>query len=773
LQPGVEVSRVTKTETMREWELFISPKLVAMGLVFFGLVLFLASDYLAGPGESFKAVRLGLLAQIAAVTTWLLSGWQLKAARWFLLMAVALVVLTGVFWLEPNVFLSLLVIPVAVAAILNGLTAATVIAMVESVSLLVITQFAAIEADPGAVVMMLMAIWTMVGIMFAIYHPLHDITHWSWTNFSRARDLLEEVRDRKVELQQALDDLAHAYRELDLLNERVNVMRLAAEEAQAAKTAFVAKVSHEFRTPLNMIIGLTDVLMNTPEIYGEELPPPLMEDLMIVQRNCEHLSKMVNDILDLSQTEVGRLTLHREWTNLGQEIESALTIVRPLLEKKELTLQVAIPVDLPPVYCDRTRISQVVLNLVSNAARFTDQGGVTVSAYRQEQYVVVNITDTGPGVLPEDTQRIFEPFWQGKTNPWREQKGSGLGLSISKQFVEMHGGQMWLESPASPSLPIVDFGISIGVSEPKSEIGNPKSKIPMGGPGSTFSFKLPISPPASPSPTAARWVNPDWVWHERTSQAKLPQLPYKQRILICDDTADLYRQLTHCSDEIEFIKTDSVEQAIHEAQTVPAHAVIINVAAIANAPLLVEQARKELPDTPIITGNFPSYTHQVFEAGATHYLIKPIMRADLEKTLKALDKPIQSVLIADDDPDLHRLLKRMLLMFDPTLKVITVSSGEQALTQLRQSQPDLMLIDLTMPTIDGWQTLAQKKQDETIKDIPAIVISAQNPASRPLTSPTLAVTIETGISVDKFLRGSLELSTLLLKPEGELDRAPQ
>lgn len=747
---------MTKTETMREWELFISPRLAAIGLVFFGLVLFLASDYLAGPGEAFKAVRLGLLAQIAAVTTWLLSGWWLiKAARWFLTMMIVVIVLIGVFWLEPKVFLSLLVIPVAVAAILNGLITAMVTAAIESIFLLIIPQLVLIEVAPGAVVMMLVAIWIMVGIMFVTYHPLQDITHWSWTNFSRARDLLEEVRDRKVELQQALDDLAHAYRELDLLNERVNVMRLAAEEAQAAKTAFVAKVSHEFRTPLNMIIGLTDVLMDTPEIYGEELSPSLREDLMIVQRNCEHLSKMVNDILDLSQTEVGRLTLHREWTNLGQEIESALTIVRPLLAKKELTLQVAIPVDLPQVYCDRTRISQVVLNLVSNAARFTDQGGVTVSAYRQEQYVVVNITDTGPGVLPEDTQRIFEPFWQGKTNPWREQKGSGLGLSISKQFVEMHGGQMWLESPAS-----IFSAVATG--------GEAK-----GGPGSTFSFKLPVSSPASPSPTAARWVNQEWVWHERISQAKLPQLPYKQRILVCDDTTDLYQQLTHCSDEIEFIKTDSMEQAIHEAKTIPAHAVIVNVAANPDSALLVEQARRELPDTPIITGSFPSYTHQMFEAGATHYLVKPIMRADLEKTLTAVDRPIRSVLIADDDPDLRQLLKRMLLMFDPSLKVITVSSGEQALAQLRQSQPDLMLIDLTMPTIDGWQTLAQKKQDETIKDIPAIVISAQDPTSRPLTSPTLAVTIETGISVDKFLRSSLELSTLLLKPEGELDRAPQ
>lgn len=720
---------------MVEWELFISPKSVLVGLVFFGLVLILASDYLTGPGDSLKAIGLGLLTQIIVVTTWILSGRWLKVAQGFLIMALVLVVLAGMFWLESKVFLSLLVIPVALAAILRGLTAAMVTAIAESMCLLVMLQFSLIEADTGALVIMMMAIWTMVGVTFAIYHPLYDITHWSWTSYERARDLLEEVRDRKTELQQALADLAHAYRELDLLNERVTAMRLVAEEAQAAKTAFVAKVSHEFRTPLNMIIGLTDLLMDTPEIYGDELSPELLEDLKIVHRNCEHLSKMVNDILDLSQTAVGRLALHREWTNLAEDIKAALTIVHPLLEKKDLTLQINIPLELPPVYCDRTRVSQVILNLVSNAARFTDQGGITLFACQQDQDIVIKVADTGPGVLPEDQQRIFEPFWQGSGSPWHDRKGSGLGLSISKQFVELHGGQMWLDS------------------EP--------------GQGSTFSFKLPISPPTSPSVTAARWVNQEWIWHERTSKAKLPQLSYKQRVIIYDDRGEhLYHQLTHCSDEIEFIRVDELEQVIQAAQAVPAHALIINTTSNHHSEPLIEQARLAVPDTPIIVGNFPSPTHRAFEAGAINYLLKPIMRTDLEDAIKAVGRPIKRVLIADDDPDLRQLLKRMLLMSGAdALEIITASSGKQALAQLRRKTPDLMLIDIAMPDMDGWQTLAQKEQDESIKDIPVIVISAEDPASRPIISRRLSAMMGSGISVDKFLRCSLELSTLLLEPD--------
>ncbi|MBI1877654.1 MAG: hypothetical protein HYR94_05390, partial [Chloroflexi bacterium] len=377
-----------KIDSAFEPELFISPKLALVGLIFFGLVLVLSSDYLAGSAEAFKGVRLGVLTVVIAIMAWMLSWWRLNVARWFIIGASVFIVSTGILWLESKVFLALIVVPVALAAILSDPLAVVATALGESALVFILSQFTLMETDTGSIIIIMTAIWAMVGVVWAIYHPFYEITQWSWTNYRKAQDLLEDVRDRKVELQQALDDLAHAYREMDLLNERVTAMRLVAEEAQAAKTAFVAKVSHEFRTPLNMIIGLTDVLMDTPEVYGDSLSPALLEDLKIVHRNCEHLSKMVNDVLDLSQTELGRLTLRREWTYLAQDIDAALTIVRPLLEKKRLTLQVNIPVDLPQVYCDRTRISQVVLNLVSNAARFTDQGGITLSAQQQEQHVV-------------------------------------------------------------------------------------------------------------------------------------------------------------------------------------------------------------------------------------------------------------------------------------------------------------------------------------------------------------------------------------------------
>lgn len=706
----------------------ISARLVFTGLVFFGLILIFASDYLASVADPFKAARLGLLISVLSLAGWLLSKWRLEVARWFIIMVLIVFVFGGLNWLETPVFLTLIVLPVMVAAILDGFLTAIITATVESLLLGLLPP----AIDLGSTLIIFLAIWAMVGLILAVYHPLYELTHWSWSHYRQAQDLLDEARDRKVELHQALDDLAHAYRELTLLNERVTAMRLVAEEAQAAKTTFVAKVSHEFRTPLNMIIGLTDVLMDTPEVYGETLSPALLEDLRIVHRNCEHLSKMVNDILDLSQTEMGRLTLRREWVNLAEDVEAALTIVHPLLEKKRLAWRIDIRPDLPQVYCDQTRIRQVILNLVSNAARFTHQGCITVSMNQREQYLIVNVADTGPGILPEDAQKIFEPFYQAGSNPWREQKGSGLGLSISKQFVELHGGQMWLES------------------EP--------------GRGSIFSFQLPITMPASPPVSPARWISRDWIWYERTAEAKLPLLPHKQRIIVCDDTGELDDSLAACANEVEVIILNSLDQTIHEAQAIPAHAVVINTNSHPDLESLIDQAKTALPDTPIITGAFPSRIKGAFESGAANYLVKPVTRVDLENALKAIDRPIQRILVTDDDPDFQQLLKRMLLIYDPSLEIILAANGEQALSQLRAHAPDLLLIDIAMLGLDGWQTLEQKKQDSSIKDIPVIIVSAQDPASQPITTPSLRAMMGPGISVDKFLQCSLELSALLLEP---------
>ena len=710
----------------------ISTKPVLSILLALGLGLVFVSDTWSEPSEQFKVLLLALLLCATSASIWLLDGWKSWAGRWFTIIALVTMVYLGNTWIGVPGFLALMPIPIVLAPALISLPAAVATAIGETV-LLLLPKSVPAGANLATIFTSLIAIWATLGVVYAMSRPLHQLIGWLWEYFERAQGLLEEARVRKAELEQVLDALAHANRQLVLANERLAALRLIAEEAQKSKAAFVAKVSHEFRTPLNMIIGLIDLLVETPEVYGEQLPPALLEDLKIVHRNCEHLSSMIEDVLNLSQAEAGRLALYREWVNLAEVIDEAVEVVRPLLEKKGLSLQVKVPDELPETYCDRTRIRQVILNLVSNAARFTEEGGITINVAEQAKYVVVSVTDTGPGIAPEDTEKIFEPFCQGTSQLWRDKSGSGLGLSISKQFVELHGGRIWLESELDV--------------------------------GTIFSFKLPICPPIEPVSGPERWIKEDWVWVERTSRPDLPTLPRKKRVVICDETGDLYPAFTRYSDEVEFVDTGNLAQAIHELRRCPAHAVILNTTSPNNLLPLVERARVEMPDTLILGCSVPPQVEHALRVGAVDYLIKPVTRADLEEAIKAVDTPVKHVLVVDDDPDVLQLLTRMLHACDDALEVTTALSGEQALDELRSGSPDLMLLDIVMPDMDGWQVLALKSQDEAIRDIPVILISAQDPSEQPMASKILLATKGEGLSLSKLLRCSLELSALLLKPD--------
>jgi CheY-like chemotaxis protein/anti-sigma regulatory factor (Ser/Thr protein kinase) len=483
-------------------------------------------------------------------------------------------------------------------------------------------------------------------------------------------------------------------------------------------------------------------MAENPETYAEEFPPDLWRDLKIVYRNCEHLSSLIDDVLDLSQAEAGGVVLHRGQVDLAEVIDSAVAIVHPLIEKKHLTLRVAIQDDLPKVNCDRTRIRQVVLNLMSNAARFTKRGEITVRAEKRERYVVVCVSDTGPGISPEDASRIFEPFYQATSDLPTDMKGSGLGLSISKQFIDLHDGRLWLES-------------EVGV-------------------GSSFFFELPISAPTKPVVRPDRRIREDWEWREqafKTSRTVSAEELVKPCIVICDETGDLHPRLSHHANEIEFIDTRDLAEATRELQQCLAHALMLNAVTPDGLLPLVEAVRQEIPETPIIGCSVPQATDRAVKAGALGQLVKPVMRGDLEEALQAAGAPVRRVLVVDDDPQVLTLLTRLLHLCDPALEVVAASSGEEALDVACSKTPDLMLLDIVMPGMDGWRVLELMKQDEGIRDVPVFLVSAQDLVDQPPPSRYLVVAMGEGISVDQLLRCSLGISTVLWKPVQEPDRA--
>jgi signal transduction histidine kinase/CheY-like chemotaxis protein len=576
---------------------------------------------------------------------------------------------------------------------------------------------------------------------WAASSELLGVAEWSISSFEEVRRNLEELREQRLELEQSREDLIHANRELARLTDRLKVLERIAEEARQAKTEFVANVSHELRTPLNMIIGFSDVIARSPHVYGGRLPPALLTDIASIRRNAEHLAALVNDVLDLSQVEAGRMALSRDWVSLQPTITQALSVVKGLFESRGLYLKSEVSPDLPEVFCDETRIRQVIINLLSNAGRFTERGGVILRCQEVGRDVVISVADTGSGIAEKDQKRIFEPFQQADVSTRRRHGGSGLGLTISRQFVEMHGGKMWLESK-------VDVG-------------------------TTISFSLPLENP-SPSMGASHilkrsvMLDDEMGYRLRTRRPQVPLPSVKERIVVVDPEQTLQRLLNRYLPGVEVEAAPDVAGAVEALRRSPAQTVIINVSPFEEAPYAV---LSDLPfSTPAITCWLPGGHDAAKRLGVVEYLIKPLSREKLLATLERLGTGIKTVLIVDDEEDELHLFTRMLESDDHSYFILQVTGGQRALSMLRSRRPDVMLLDLIMPGMDGFQVLAEKRRDPSIRDIPVIVISSRDPTGDPIVSNTLTVTQSTGLSQRnliaciKALGGILAPSSVEEKP---------
>ena len=215
------------------------------------------------------------------------------------------------------------------------------------------------------------------------------------------------------------------------------------EIANKHKSEFLANMSHELRTPLNAILGYTELILD--RIYGD-VPEKIQEVLERLGKNGRHLLSLINDVLDLSKIEAGRLTLSLDEYSMGEVVQTVFTSVEALAAEKELELKVMVPLDLTTGQGDEQRIAQVLLNLLGNAIKFTEEGEVRVEVTVSSETFLVSVSDTGPGLSEADQKRIFKEFHQADGSSTREKGGTGLGLSIAKRIVEMHGGRIWVES---------------------------------------------------------------------------------------------------------------------------------------------------------------------------------------------------------------------------------------------------------------------------------------------------------------------------------------
>lgn len=509
---------------------------------------------------------------------------------------------------------------------------------------------------------------------WAAEDTLLTVTHWSTASYSVAQQHMEEARLHRGRLAAALKDLDQAYYRLGRANAALVAAWKAAEEAERFKAEFVANVSHELRTPLNLVIGFSETMMTAPESYGGiPLPGPYRTDLNAIYHSARHLRALVDDVLDLARIDAGKITLAREEVSIDSLVAEAIDIVRNYIAAKGLTLRENVPASLPAVRIDRLRIRQVLLNLLVNAARFSEHGWISVEAVQQGDEILVRVSDTGRGIPEEDLPKIFEEFrtTEQPVSAWHS--GTGLGLPISKKFVELHRGKMGVESTY--------------------------------GQGTTFWFTLPVGAAASSPPLALSYSTPP----VSRGSAAGPAI-----VVVHEDPLVgplLRRYLEGC----EVASAPDVGAGMQVALEMHAAAIVVD----AECPIPSD------PQVPVIACPLPNGRQAADALGAEELLVKPVTQKDLLDAVDRIGRPVHQVLIADDDPEVVRLFQRMLLMRLPASDCREAYNGEEALALMRNERPDLVLLDLAMPKVDGRGVLEQMSADPRLADVPVIVVSAR------------------------------------------------
>ena len=299
-------------------------------------------------------------------------------------------------------------------------------------------------------------------VAFVTSGQMYTMAEWALQHYRNARAQTLALRANRAELERSL-----AAREA--LNRQLDEARQAAEAAKQRRGQFLADMSHELRTPLNAILGFSEMMLHVPQAYDAPLPPGYREDLEQILTSGQQLLTVINDVLDLSKVDAGKLDLYRRAVDVREVLEECMVTASGLLKDRPIELRLEAPDDLPPAYADPGRVRQVVLNLVGNAVKFTDEGRITVSAWANGENLTLSVADTGIGIAREYHEKIFDEFVQINLPSRGYNPGAGLGLPISKRLVEMHGGTIWV------------------TSEP--------------GRGSTFSFTLPRASTATAETT--------------------------------------------------------------------------------------------------------------------------------------------------------------------------------------------------------------------------------------------------------------------------------
>lgn len=565
--------------------------------------------------------------------------------------------------------------------------------------------------------------WLALFASWATTRSLYTTLNWTWSASIQAEENLREARVFQGRLAAALHQVEDANYRLEQANQSLDWARAEAERAHQMKAQFAAHVSHELRTPINLVVGFADLMLNTPDAYGGvSLPESYVADLTALWRSARHLQALIDDILDLSQIDAGEMPLIRDITEINAVVQEAVATARPLLDRKGLRFDVQLGPDLPMLNVDRLRIRQVLLNLLNNAARFTDVGSVTVRTFRDQSElvqdgVVIEVTDTGTGIRAADLQRLFEAYHQADSSITRGRGGTGLGLAIAKRFVELHGGR-------------------IGVSS--DGLGH----------GSTFTVALPVHAPDS---SVQDQFGPSAMLQRiRTSAHSAPT------VVVVDDDPAVAGLLQRYLSGYQVTGTMSESDGLRRCESAPVHALVTDLPGPENlddwCQHWLEVTRRHA--IRVIGCPMPSGRRLARVMGLADYLVKPVTRETLLAAIAQLGKPIHTVLVVDDQPPMVKLLCRMLRATPRKVRLLRAHSGAEALAMARRWRPDLILLDLLMPEVDGLTVLERLKDDPALRTIPVVAVSARGAfeAISPSTSRAIALVNDHPFTVSRLLR---------------------
>jgi two-component system sensor histidine kinase ChiS len=496
--------------------------------------------------------------------------------------------------------------------------------------------------------------------------------------FTFYRSRITSIRKQNEILEQKVEERTKTLRE----------MNLRITEADRLKSEFLANMSHELRTPLNAIIGFSELLLEEMKHSAE---PDQLSGLQDIHQSGKHLLELINDILDLSKIEAGKMELNCGYFDLKELLLGVERTILPLLEKKHQTLEWGIPENFPPVYADVNKIKQILLNLLSNAIKFSAERSVIriqiVMHATPRALVEITVIDQGRGILKEFQQVIFDEFRQIDGSSTREEQGTGLGLALCRRLIEMHRGKIWVES---------EFGK-----------------------GSKFIFVIPQGP------EDRSLFSPNLASMEGSSAYPT--------ILVVEDDLQSANFIKHCL-EVEGYRAIHVgtgANALEEAKRFRPVAITLDIILPVKDGWEVLQELKSDPatqDIPVIIISVSDNKDLAYSLHADDYFLKPVDRDQLVKRIRKLHatqnkKALYRILVVDDDARSLSMITKLLRR--EGFEVKKAGDGVEAMSYLNSSQLDLVILDLMMPRMNGFEVVELMRRDKQLKEIPIIILTAK------------------------------------------------